>query len=182
MAAAVHGGGGPGLTGGQRLFPELGPHAAGLGKLADMHGGQSLGGGQRVYPELAPHPAGPGRPADAQAVQPAVGGQRGLWPELVLGPGLGSQPAAAPPKAATGADEEAPCLHPGPKAGGALGMLGYRFHRPISINWCGPVSINCMTMHVTCIRGLRRGCPGHAGLPLPPSRPQSRGHSLVVYD
>lgn len=145
-AAGHHSGFSPDLTGNQRVHPELAPRVAGSGRLADMHGGQSLGGGPRVYPELAPHPAGPGRPAGAQAVQPAVGGQRGLWPELGLGPGLGAQPAGAPPgcaapRAAIGADEEAPCLQPGPKAGGALGMLGYRFHRPISINWCGPVSM-----------------------------------------
>jgi len=109
--------------------PRLAPYGHGCGS-------QGLAGGQRVHPELPrAAAAAPASGAAEAAPRQSEGAESSEWaPAQARAPAGG---AAA--KAAQVADVEAP--PPGAGAPRALppGMLGHRFRRRISINWCGPL-------------------------------------------
>ena len=124
--------GAPAVLAGAREWPPSQPRLAPYGHGC---GSQGLAGGPRVHPELPrAAPAAPASGAAEAAPRQSEGAESSEWaPAQARAPAGG---AAA--KAAQVADVEAP--PPGAGAPRALppGMLGHRFRRRISVNWCGP--------------------------------------------
>lgn len=99
------------------------------------HGGGSQGitAGPRVPPDPPPYPTGPGRPAPGQA--PQAQDEHSHLESRIPAPRLPAKPWPACDPAVAAAEEGA---ERGIKwaLGGPLGVLGYTYHRHISINWC----------------------------------------------
>ena len=101
------------------------------------HGGgsQGIAAGPRVHPDPPPHPTGPGRPAPSQVHQ--AQGEHSHPECCIPAPRLPAKPWPACDPAVAAAEEGAERGAKG-ALGGPLGVLGYTYHRHISINWCAP--------------------------------------------
>ena len=107
-------------------------------------GSQGIAAGPRVHPDPPPHPTGPGRPAPGQA--PQAQGEHSHAECCIPAPRLPAKPWPACDPAVAAAEEGAERGVKGALAG-PLGVLGYTYHRHISINWCGPAlthNLRCM--------------------------------------